>query len=40
MILKSDQEPAMTSLQKEVRKEMWQEVTAIMDKVKQSNEDE
>ena len=33
MILKSDQEPAMIALQKEVRKELWQEIIEIMNRV-------
>ncbi len=32
IVLKSDQEPAMISLQKEIRKELWNEVIEIMNK--------
>ena len=38
MILKSDQEPAMIALQKEVRKELWKEVIEIMNQVKQTRD--
>ena len=34
VIIKSDQEPAMIALQKEIRKELWNEVIEIMNKVK------
>ena len=34
VIIKADQEPAMISLQKEVRKELWNEIIDIMNKVK------
>ncbi len=33
MVLKSDQEPAMIALQKEIRKELWQDIIEIMSKV-------
>ena len=33
-VIKSDQEPAIISLQKEIRKELWTEIAEIMDKVK------
>ncbi len=36
MTLKSDQEPAMIALQREVREELWQEVIEIMNRVKDS----
>ena len=34
IIINSDQEPAITSLQKEIRKELWKEITEIMNRVK------
>ena len=34
IIIKADQEPAMVSLQKEVRKELWNEIIDIMNRVK------
>ena len=41
MILKSDQEPAMIAIQKGTRKELWNEVIDILNKVKENkmNED-
>ena len=36
MILKSDQEPAMIAIQKETRKELWNEVLEILNKVKEN----
>ena len=39
LVLKSDQEPAMIALQKEVRKELWNEVVDIMNKIKEDREE-
>ena len=36
IILKTDQEPAMISLQKEIRKELWNEIISIMNKLAES----
>ena len=36
IVLKTDQEPAMIALQKEIRKELWQEITDIMNKLAES----
>ena len=36
MILKSNQEPAIMALQKEIRRELWQDILEIMNRVKES----
>ena len=36
VIIKSDQEPAMIAIQKEVRKELWNEIITIMNKIKET----
>ena len=36
MVLNSDQEPAMIAIQKETRRELWNEILEILDKVKEN----
>ena len=40
IVIKADQEPAMISLQKEIRKELWNEVIEITNKVKDTRKGE